>query len=91
MQESRDPGTHVGFLIFYLVTLKKRSTIYETEGDGNKEFDFRTGVPAHVAAPTLSRSCPWLLLGLLLPCRKEPFRAVSESGLTFLLCTSHAV
>lgn len=59
---------------------KERNIIYKTEGDGNKEeVDLRADIPAHTAAPTLSRSCSWLLLGLLLPCSKAPL-SVTQKG-----------
>lgn len=99
VQRIRDAGTDTGFLIFYLVTLERAKYNIQNRGNGNKEAaDFHAGIPAHMAVPTLSCSCPWLLSGLLLLCskallfvtQKEPFRAVSESGLIFLSCTSHA-
>lgn len=54
--------------------------MYKTEGDGNKEVDLHTGIPAHTVAPTLSRSCLWLLSGLLLPCREAPLSATQKGA-----------
>lgn len=59
---------------------KEQDIIYKTEGDGNKaEVDLHTGIPAHTAAPTLSRSCPGLLLGRVLP-RCKALLSVTQKG-----------